>query len=155
MPWHLQPSSHPCHVAKMSHLLPGAWDTYTVDVPVCTALSPGALPSAGLAPGLLCATVAAALLQWPLWPSSPFMPPALCWSQLLLHCWAATVLLALPTKSKKQRKTKPFLATSQLSPSRVQGLNSWVISQRHLHLREWGTLSAEGIFQVGWWWENH
>lgn len=63
MPWHLQPSSHPCHVARclIYFLEPVRYLHGTDDGPVHTALLWGPTSSRPWRLALLCATVAAAL----------------------------------------------------------------------------------------------
>lgn len=150
-PWQLQPSPHPCPVARclISFLesLRRLRRTHG-DCVHCTPLGPHAA-----CPGQprCCPHHDQSFGQHHL-PA----PSTVLVSAVAAFAEGTVLLAASPHKRQETEENKTFLATSQLSPSRVQGLNFWVIrNQRHHLRREEGTLSAEGIFHVGWWWGNY
>lgn len=97
------------------------------------------------------ATGFAALAATSIFAIATFLPPApLVVSTVAEFAEAADTSVATPLEKQEKEENKTLLGTSQFSPSRVQGLNSWLIwsLEDTASGGKEGALSAEGIFQL-------
>lgn len=164
MPWHLQPSSHPCHVARcLIYFLERVRYLHGADDgPVCTALLWGPTISR---PGAWPCSVPQLLLPspWPaLWPSSPFRPQH-C-ARLNCCCIAEiTVLLAAsPHKKQETEENKTifgYQSALSFKSSRSEFLgykeSKTPPQERRRDLVSRGHISGWLMMRKSLTWENH
>lgn len=163
MPWHLQPSSHPCHVARCLIYFPGRSEIlpHVLTMALCAALlwgptisRPGAWPCSH-------AAVAAALTMTSA-GHHHLSAPQHC-ARLNCCCIAEiTVLLAAsPHKSKKQGKTKLFWLPVSSLLQRVQVTilgykeSKTPPQERRRDLVSRGHISGWLMMRKSLTWENH